>query len=794
LTTVLAVLAATAWLFLPGAAVGLAAGMRGLSLAALAPALTLAALGGGSVLAPLAGLDWGWGAATASAALGVVVARLVAWAAPIRAPRVLARWTRRSWLGVGAAGAAAAAFTFGTTLAAMGGAGGLPQSWDLVYHGNLTRFILDTANASPFHAGVLNSPGAASAYYPSGVHAVAALAPASTQVWPALNMVWLVAGSAVWILGLVYLARVLFPHRPAFAAAAAALGVLYQGQPTSMVGLVANGVGVALLPALLGWSVQLARVVTVATGGRVIRSLILLVAVVGGAFAHPGVMFSYAVVASPIALYIVVTVTRRGWRAGYRAWTVLGLAALAAVLALGVAGLYSVPEVRAVVGFGGWSGSSNVFAALALGLTDATTLFQVGPNLLVLAGLGAGAWVALRRRSRRWLILSFGAVLVLYVGAVAKIKLLEPITGLFYSDRTRLGPLLAVAGIPLILWGLDWILARWRAAARNIPLPDAVPPVPPGGSVAAPGARVRASPAPGGAGVPAGSAGDGGPAGWDSSAPGAVPPVPPGGPGAAPVAKASASPAACAASGGGVPAGSAGSPAGRGAPLPDAVPAPFGDVAGARRPASPAARAAEAPDRNGRGLASGDRGRGGKPARRHRANGTRAWIGAVAAVGLASAGMLTAARPFRMHAAYFDLDATGAAAERRFFDRDEFQMIGRLAGKLDPDAAVLGDPANGSAFLYSVIGQPVVFPHITGSWDGPRRYLKEHFGDLGRDPEVCAALAELGVEYVYLDSETYRGADGFADMTKGLVKEGNLELVDRGGSAEFYRVTACGGV
>jgi hypothetical protein len=346
-------------------------------------------------------------------------------------------------------------------------------------------------------------------------------------------------------------------------------------------------------------------------------------------------------VASPIALYITVTVARRAWASGHRALTVSGLALAVALLAGAALGLYSVPEVRAVVGFGGWASSTNALVAVVLGVTDATTLFQVGPNLLVVAGLAAGTVWAVRRRTRRWVVGAFAAVLALYVGAVAKVKILEPVTGLFYSDRTRIGPLLAVVGIPLVLWGLDWAAGAWR----------------------------------------------------------------------------------------------------------------------------------------GRGEAGPGR--------------ARAWIAAVAAIGLVSALALTVVRPFRLHAAHYDLDAAGTTAERRFFDRAEFALIERLAGRLDPDAAVLGDPANGSGFLYSVIGQPVVFPHLTGSWDAPRRYLKEHFADLGEDPEVCAALEELGVRYVYLDDRTFRGNDDFATMTRGLAVRGNLELVDRGGTAAFYRITAC---
>ncbi|MDR1394181.1 MAG: hypothetical protein LBJ62_09490 [Bifidobacteriaceae bacterium] len=637
--TLLATLAALAWLMLPGMAVGLAAGMRGLSLAALSPALTLAALGGGSVLAPIVGLPWGPATAIGSAALGAAIAWLIGLVAPLRAPRLLPRWSAKAWLTVGLAALGAAGFIYVTNLAAMGGAGGLPQGWDLVFHGNLARFIEQTGDASPFHAGRLTAPTAASAFYPSAVHGIVVLLPAVTQVWPALNMVLLVASSLVWILGLVYLGRVLFPSNHWYAVAAAALGVLYQGQPTSMVGLVANSVGLALLPGLLGWSVQLARVVGVASGGRVMRSAVLLVAVVGAALAHPNVMFSYVLVASPIALYIVMDVVRRGWRAGYRVWTVVGLVGLLGITVAAVVALYSIDEVQAVMAHGGWVTSSNLLVALALGLTDATTLFQLGPNLLVAAGLVTGAVVALRRHKRRWLILSFGAVLVVYAAAVTKLKILEPLAALWYSDRTRLGPVLTVAGIPLILWGLHWAVRCWRDGRWRLP------------------------------------------------------------------------------------------------------------------------------------------------------------IAVVVSVGLLSALALTVARPFRLYQAYYELNpaaaTTSQADDRRFFDQAELDMMWRLDQELDPAGLVLGDPANGSAYLYSLIGQPVVFAHLTGAWDQPRRYLKEHFGDLGTDPKVCQAINQLGIEYVYLDGKTFRDNESFSQMTSGLRIEGNLEMVDQGGSAAVYRITAC---
>jgi hypothetical protein len=344
-------------------------------------------------------------------------------------------------------------------------------------------------------------------------------------------------------------------------------------------------------------------------------------------------------VASPIAAYIVVTVVRRAWQAGHKALTISGLAVLMVLVGAAAVALYAVPEVKGVMAFGGWSGSSNPLIALVLAVTDSTSLFQIGPNLLVTAGLAAGIYAALARHSRRWLIMSFTAVTILYVGAVAKIKLLEPLTGLFYSYRTRLGPLLAVAGVPLMLWGLDWVISVWR------------------------------------------------------------------------------------------------------------------------RPG--VARAA------------------------------RRWIAVVGVIGLASAVALAVARPFRLHLVYYDPSASGAIGLRRFFDDEEFAMMQRLAGELEHSSAVLGDPGNGSAFLYSLIGQPVVFTHLTGRWDEPRRYLLEHFADLGKDPKVCDALDELGVDYVYLDSRTYNDSDQFAALTDGLDIAGQLELIDQGGTAALYRITGC---
>ncbi|MDR0945396.1 MAG: hypothetical protein LBM66_04455, partial [Bifidobacteriaceae bacterium] len=454
--TLTAIAMAVVWLFGPGLAVGVVAGLRGFAAAALAPALSLAVLGAGGLLAPLAHLRWGVGTALIACVLAVAIAFVITRFLPIRAARVLPQWKPRWRLGVMLATAAAAVLGFTLAFLGTGGARAMPQYHDSVFHANLVRYIIQTGDASPLHAGRLDHPGTDISYYPSAVHGLVALLPPSTQVWPALNMVWLVAGTAVWTLGLVYLARIVFPRRPGLTAAAAALAVLFESNPTSLVWLVPNAVGLSVLPALLGWSVQLARVVRLKAVGRVTRTLILAAGVIGAGFAHPNCVFSYLVLASPVALFIAATFATRAWRRGLRALTVGALAVVVAVIAAAVIAVFAVPRVRDLVEAPGWEVPHSVALALAGGLFDATGVFAWGPNLLAFATIVTGVIVVLRDRRQRWLVVSFGLSLALYLAAATQWGPLSWLTGLWYSDRTRLGPVLTVAAVPLALVGVDW--------------------------------------------------------------------------------------------------------------------------------------------------------------------------------------------------------------------------------------------------------------------------------------------------------------------------------------------------
>jgi hypothetical protein len=137
---------------------------------------------------------------------------------------------------------------------------------------------------------------------------------------------------------------------------------------------------------------------------------------------------------------------------------------------------------------------------------------------------------------------------------------------------------------------------------------------------------------------------------------------------------------------------------------------------------------------------------------------------------------------------------SGAIAWGTMLGDDELAMIERLPAQLPEDAVVLGDPFNGSAYLPALAGVDVVFPQL-GPLDGEdRRLLETSFRDLRDDPGVCDAAGALGVTHVYTDTAGTGDGAKVSARTAGLrdidVSAG-FTLVDRGGTASVWRLTAC---
>lgn len=122
-------------------------------------------------------------------------------------------------------------------------------------------------------------------------------------------------------------------------------------------------------------------------------------------------------------------------------------------------------------------------------------------------------------------------------------------------------------------------------------------------------------------------------------------------------------------------------------------------------------------------------------------------------------------------------------------DAAELDMARRLATTLAPDRGILGSPFAGTANLAEVSGRRAVPPSNIPTGHDDLAYLSTHLDDLTTDPGVCAALDRLRIGYLYVDHSAWNGLDGVIDIRSA--PRGGVRLVDSGGSASVYEVTAC---
>lgn len=122
-------------------------------------------------------------------------------------------------------------------------------------------------------------------------------------------------------------------------------------------------------------------------------------------------------------------------------------------------------------------------------------------------------------------------------------------------------------------------------------------------------------------------------------------------------------------------------------------------------------------------------------------------------------------------------------------DDAELAMMHRAASTLDPAAGVLGSSFAGAAHLSSLYGQRVVPPTYLTVEGADLRLVHEHLGELGTSDELCDALERLGVRYLYVDAHPWNERPTHVDVREAPAR--GVELVDRGGSASIYEITAC---
>lgn len=129
----------------------------------------------------------------------------------------------------------------------------------------------------------------------------------------------------------------------------------------------------------------------------------------------------------------------------------------------------------------------------------------------------------------------------------------------------------------------------------------------------------------------------------------------------------------------------------------------------------------------------------------------------------------------------------------------ELAMLRRLPYTTAPDALILGDPIAGAAYSEMIGGRKAVFPQLsTANADvASQQLLIQHFHDIGTDPKVCEVVRRLGITHFYEEEDGAYYNFIRSSRHPGLYNvdtSTGFELVDAGGTAKLWKITACGEV
>src|SRR5690606_20421740 len=179
-------------------------------------------------------------------------------------------------------------------------------------------FVRDTGNASSLGGLSPMYADNAAPFYPATWHGLVAVAPGFDRVTEAANSSSLVIGAAIWVAGLVALARVVFPARALPAVLAPVLAASYVTFPDVAVSMLAVwpfALSVACLPGTIALVIAALRGV-LSWQMHLALALGLGWAVVGVVLAHPSGVFSLLLLGLPLLTVLLARQLRRTARRG----------------------------------------------------------------------------------------------------------------------------------------------------------------------------------------------------------------------------------------------------------------------------------------------------------------------------------------------------------------------------------------------------------------------------------------------------------------------------------------------
>ncbi|AOZ72495.1 hypothetical protein BK816_03620 [Boudabousia tangfeifanii] len=161
-----------------------------------------------------------------------------------------------------------------------------------------------------------------------------------------------------------------------------------------------------------------------------------------------------------------------------------------------------------------------------------------------------------------------------------------------------------------------------------------------------------------------------------------------------------------------------------------------------------------------------------------------------------SAGALYTEHPDLRNKERFDIVHNAARVENaNLVNEPEVELWKKFAQE-HPHAGLIGHPSTGSPLIYAATGLKV-FPRYTSLvLNHDELELLRHIGDRPLAPKYCELAKKLGVEYIYADSEKYRGGNTgnkseYTSLDALLENPDQMSVVESGDGVTIYHLDQC---
>lgn len=349
---------------------------------------------------------------------------------------------------------------------------------DPMFHYSVVNAITQTGDGSGHAVALTYGLQPTTVRYPTVWHAFISLMAAYLPLMPTAHTFNYLVIPMVWVTGLVFFYRLLFPHSPRAVALATLFNVTIPYYPDFVNiarGYWPNVISLSALPVVLGLSLLMWRT-ALAKGnwpGTIIAAVWILAILGGMGLAHPGALFAtVSILVFPATAMLYRTSFTRGS---------LGRSTLTLRLLVGIgfiffsAALFLHPRARLFLfrkhpHDSGWAGKIQTFNSVFGHLP--TLLIIVGFVTVLLAAALVARWiqVAYVGAGFKWLVAALLFQIALVVGCYFPGIGISHLSGLWYHDPKRVMVVVLVLAAPVFAFWCDHAIRPRRITAGLVVL------------------------------------------------------------------------------------------------------------------------------------------------------------------------------------------------------------------------------------------------------------------------------------------------------------------------------------